>query len=211
LSTTGTLLRHSLDHARVIFCTLSSSGNPILRRLAPPDVLLVDEAGQCTEAELMVPVALNPRNMILVGDPMQLPATLLSHEARGMGRGRSTLQRLMEGSCAYPYHLLSTQYRMHSEISSFSNRTFYGGRIEDSEYVLSRRTLLSNPPLSALHCLWLREVAFVDINWKESVGNSRYPQPWVNKSVGGSDAASISNLGEATLVVKCVRAYVVLC
>ena len=65
----------------IIFCTLSTSGNSIIRRIVGAvDVLLVDEAGQASEAECLVPFLLHPQNMVLIGDPKQLPPTLLSLE-----------------------------------------------------------------------------------------------------------------------------------
>lgn len=51
-------------------------------------VLLVDEAAQALEAELIIPISYTePRSMVLVGDPNQLPATLVSTIAQEAGRG----------------------------------------------------------------------------------------------------------------------------
>ena len=80
-------------------------------------------------------------NLILVGDPQQLPATILSRNILGTNRGQSTMQRLMEG-CNYPVLLLDTQYRMHPEISSLPNRLFYDGRLIDSSYIMNRKSMI---------------------------------------------------------------------
>jgi senataxin len=39
---------------------------------------IVDEATQCCEAETLIPLMLGVKNLILVGDPNQLPATVMS-------------------------------------------------------------------------------------------------------------------------------------
>ena len=58
----------------------------VLNRAQP--VLLVDEAAQALEAELIIPISYaEPRSMVLVGDPNQLPATLISTVAQDAGRG----------------------------------------------------------------------------------------------------------------------------
>lgn len=38
----------------------------------------MDEATQCCEAETLIPLMLGVKNLILVGDPNQLPATVMS-------------------------------------------------------------------------------------------------------------------------------------
>ena len=61
--------------------------NPKVLNRAQP-VLLVDEAAQALEAELIIPISYTePRSMVLVGDPNQLPATLISTVAQDAGRG----------------------------------------------------------------------------------------------------------------------------
>lgn len=47
--------------------------------------------------------------LVLVGDPKQLPATVISQLAADKGYARSLFQRLQ--SCGVPVSLLDTQYR----------------------------------------------------------------------------------------------------
>jgi superfamily I DNA and/or RNA helicase len=47
------------------------------------DDLIIDEASACTEAEILIPLGANPKRMLLIGDPKQLPATVMSKEATG--------------------------------------------------------------------------------------------------------------------------------
>jgi len=64
----------------------------------PPDALVVDEAAQALEAEVVVAFARRPRRCLLVGDPAQLPATMASDVARRAGHGQSLMQRLMDAA-----------------------------------------------------------------------------------------------------------------
>jgi superfamily I DNA and/or RNA helicase len=86
--------------------------------------LIIDEASQATEPSVLVPFQSMTKKMILVGDHMQLPPTVISErESRYTKFGRSLFERLIDNG-ATP-HLLSTQYRMLSELSDFPNRAFY--------------------------------------------------------------------------------------
>lgn len=65
------------------------------------------------------------RAVVLVGDPAQLPATILSQEAKDANYGQSLFQRLQRGG--HPKMMLDTQYRMHPSIASFASGRFYNG------------------------------------------------------------------------------------
>jgi len=54
-------------------------------------VLLVDEAGQASEAALLIAYAIRPRHLVLIGDPQQLPAFIMSNQAIQMGCQQSTM------------------------------------------------------------------------------------------------------------------------
>ena len=69
------------------------------------------------------------RRAVLVGDPQQLPATVLSQRARALALERSLFERLQAAGC--PCRMLSEQYRMHPSIRQFPSNHFYGGRLED--------------------------------------------------------------------------------
>lgn len=98
-----------LSSARVIFCTVSAVGSQPLTRISPHvPCVVVDEAAQLPEAEAAVILARFPslRQWVLVGDPRQLPATVLSRTAQEGGYGRSAFERLLAcgwepvGACA---------------------------------------------------------------------------------------------------------------
>ena len=119
--------------ASVVGCTLSLSGGGMLDRESSGtfDVVVIDEAAQAIEPATLVPlVATGARQVFLVGDPVQLPATVISKEAMQYGLDRSLFQRLQEQD--FPVVTLKTQYRMHPSIRKFPGEEFYGGLLEDS-------------------------------------------------------------------------------
>ena len=66
----------------------------------------------------------------LVGDPQQLPATIISQHA-AIGLQQSVMSRLM---CAAPgsWLMLREQYRMHRALSEFPSNRFYDGQLINS-------------------------------------------------------------------------------
>uniref|UniRef100_A0A6U2CFQ3 AAA+ ATPase domain-containing protein n=1 Tax=Micromonas pusilla TaxID=38833 RepID=A0A6U2CFQ3_MICPS len=99
------------------------------------DLIIVDEAAQATEAATLVPLRwLRPGGAaVFVGDPQQLAATVLSRGSAKRSIEQSMFERLQ--SAGAHTHLLSVQYRMHSEIRQFPSNAFYGGRLVDGNGV----------------------------------------------------------------------------
>jgi len=125
---------HLLSTANVIFCTLISSGGAILKSTLPINDLIVDEAGAATEPSLYIPFHLKPTRLLAVGDPAQLPPTVLSRRASDLGLARSLLDRLMHG-CGYTYAMLDVQYRMNPVIASFPAFHFYNSKVSNGDNV----------------------------------------------------------------------------
>ena len=67
---------------------------------------------------------------VLVGDPQQLPATVLSKAARAGQLERSLFERLQRSG--HPCTMLSVQYRMHAAIRAFPSAFFYQDRLQDA-------------------------------------------------------------------------------
>jgi senataxin len=121
-------------------------------------IVVVDEAAQAVELSTLIPLRfvvlfgrlIAPRferctcrrygckRCILVGDPKQLPATVLSRQAVKNGYSRSLFARLMEGG--FPAVLMDVQYRSHTHVSSFPSSYFYEGKIKDDPSVVTGRT-----------------------------------------------------------------------
>ncbi|KAL2610776.1 hypothetical protein R1flu_022468 [Riccia fluitans] len=154
------------NEAEIVFTTVSSSGRRIFTKLAHGfDMVVIDEAAQASEVAVLPPLSLRAARCVLVGDPQQLPATVISRVADTMQYSRSLFERFQQAGC--PAILLSVQYRMHPQIRDFPSRYFYQGRLVDSESVRSR-------PDEAYHKdLLLQPYLFYDISHgRESHGGS---------------------------------------
>lgn len=119
-----------LDEAVIVFSTLSFSGSALFSKLNRSfDVVIIDEAAQAVEPATLIPLANGCKQVFLVGDPVQLPATVISPIAEKFGYGMSLFKRFQKAG--YPVQMLKTQYRMHPEIRSFPSREFYDEALED--------------------------------------------------------------------------------
>ena len=93
------------------------------------DTLIVDEAGQVSTANLAA-MARCARNVVLVGDPMQLPQPLQgSHPGES---GLSALEYLLPDARTVPADqgiFLPTSRRMHPDVCKFISNHVYEGRL----------------------------------------------------------------------------------
>ncbi|XP_010917856.1 uncharacterized ATP-dependent helicase C29A10.10c [Elaeis guineensis] len=122
------------NEAEIVFTTVSSSGRKLFSRLTHGfDMVVIDEAAQASEMAVLPPLSLGAARCVLVGDPQQLPATVISKAAGTLLYSRSLFERFQQAGC--PTMLLSVQYRMHPQIRDFPSRYFYQGRLTDSESV----------------------------------------------------------------------------
>lgn len=126
-----------LDEAVIVFSTLSFSGSTLFSKLNRGfDVVVIDEAAQAVEPATLVPLANGCKQVFLVGDPVQLPATVISPIAEKFGYGTSLFKRFQKAG--YAVQVLKTQYRMHPEIRSFPSREFYDEALEDGPDVMDQ-------------------------------------------------------------------------
>ncbi|CEO43064.2 Helicase ATP-binding domain-containing protein [Caenorhabditis elegans] len=96
------------------------------------DVMIVDEAAQCTEPATWVPVLTTPscKKLILVGDQKQLPAVVLSDKAMKGNFKLSLMEKLAEEFSSNNINiLLNEQYRMNKKIMNWSNEVFYENQL----------------------------------------------------------------------------------
>ena len=71
-----------LDEASVVCSTLSYSGAGMFSRMTKQfDAVIIDEAAQAIEPSTLIPLCHGAKQVFLVGDPRQLPATVLSNVA----------------------------------------------------------------------------------------------------------------------------------
>ena len=120
-----------LDSCHVICATLSGSGHDMFQTLNVEfETVIIDEAAQSIELSALIPLKYGCAKCILVGDPKQLPPTVLSRDAARFRYEQSLFVRMQENHSQW-VHLLDTQYRMHPEISLFPSNAFYDGRLVD--------------------------------------------------------------------------------
>lgn len=91
------------------------------------DVAILDEAGQCIDPLAWLVMEKGSR-VILAGDHLQLPPTIISDVAARGGLNISILEKAIKAKV--PTDLLGIQYRMTPEIAEFSSRYFYDGKLK---------------------------------------------------------------------------------
>lgn len=124
--------RQVLAEADVVLVTHGGIAKPILKK--PFDLLIMDEASQATEPLSWIPMT-QAKKVIFAGDPLQLPPTIYSDEAKKAGLGLTLFERLQKLLPAEGQTLLRIQYRMHETIMGFSSAQFYDGALEADDSV----------------------------------------------------------------------------
>ncbi|XP_061055698.1 probable helicase senataxin isoform X3 [Eubalaena glacialis] len=131
--------------SHIICCTLSTSGGLLLEAAfrgqggVPFSCVIVDEAGQSCEVETLTPLIHRCSKLILVGDPKQLPPTVISVKAQDYGYDQSMMARfykLLEENVEHnvigrlPVLQLTIQYRMHPDICLFPSNYVYNRNLK---------------------------------------------------------------------------------
>lgn len=121
-----------LSKTRILCTTLNSSGSERIKKMRISfDYLIIDEACQCVEPSALIPLCHQVKKLIMVGDHMQLPATVFCDKAAKTRYNRSLFERLIDNQ--YPRNILTIQYRMHPNIRQFIGSTFYDNHLTDDE------------------------------------------------------------------------------
>ncbi len=137
--------------------------------------IIIDEAGQCIEPLAWCVFQMAPK-VVLAGDHWQLPPTVLSNEAAGLGLNNSILEVAVAN--LKNVYLLNIQYRMRESIAGFSGEYFYKGLLKTAEHLGDTGTHLT----------------FID------TAGSGY-----NETQGGN-GLSLQNEGELLIVQKLIQA-----
>ena len=122
----------------VVLTTITSSTHSVMDSL-PYDhfgLTVIDECGQATEASCYMPLDYTSK-LVLAGDHMQLPPTVISTKATGLLS--SLMERLISNYGDKIYRLLTVQYRMHRDIMDWSSRNMYQGKLTAHPSVENRR------------------------------------------------------------------------
>ncbi|MBX3170186.1 MAG: AAA family ATPase [Candidatus Eremiobacteraeota bacterium] len=117
--------QQAVDECRILLTTLANSYVSPLLKEQHFDSVVVEEAGMALLPAIYLAAGRARQQVVLVGDPQQLPAILASRDSyaqQAMGRNIFAVlgerpERLM----------LDVQYRMHPEIGELVSRLFYNG------------------------------------------------------------------------------------
>jgi predicted RecB family nuclease len=97
------------------------------------DYLFIDEAGQVSLADA-VAMGTSARNIVLLGDPQQLPQ--VRQGVHPGDSGCSVLEHLLAGKSTVPEDrgvFLDQTWRMHPDVCSFISQLSYDGRLKSAE------------------------------------------------------------------------------
>lgn len=169
------------NQARVVACTLIGSANFILNRRRF-STLFIDEAAQALEPACWAAI-LKADRVIFSGDHCQLPPTVKCIDAAHGGLDLTLMQKVAKSKpeCV---SLLTTQYRMHRDIMSFSSQWFYHGMLNAAPEVADRLISPLDTPLT-----WI-DTSRCNYSEKESRTLSR------------------SNSDEARMLIHILRDYI---
>ncbi len=129
------------DHFNLIGGTAWLWSRAELRQL-PVDVLVVDEAGQLSLADAIAS-SNGARNMLLLGDPLQLAQ--VAKAVHPNGSGASVLGHLLGENLTIPENegvFMSETRRMHPDVCRFISNQIYEGRLTSHESCEQQSTAL---------------------------------------------------------------------
>ncbi|XP_059188712.1 putative helicase mov-10-B.2 [Centropristis striata] len=139
--------KKQLMRYKILLTTLQTSARLLSGGIPPGHYtyIFVDEAGQSTETECIIPIAglMNQQKcqVVLAGDPKQLGPIITSRVAEKHGLNVSLLERLMDNVKLYRPHetdgfnnrfvtKLLRNYRSHPAILKIPNELFYDGELQ---------------------------------------------------------------------------------
>lgn len=67
-----------LREARIAVCTCTTSAITVIKEMQPTHLIL-DEAGQSTIPDFVIPLMTGPKHVVLIGDQLQLPPLVISY------------------------------------------------------------------------------------------------------------------------------------
>ena len=139
-------IKELLESSNVVLSTCSSAHEDGTFRLLEKkerellfDVCVIDECGQSIESESWIPL-LNASKLVIAGDHMQLPPTVMSQEAEKCGLSISLLERIVHNHPTL-VKLLDIQYRMNDIIMNWASSAFYDEKLKFGNEEVENRSL----------------------------------------------------------------------
>jgi uncharacterized protein len=103
------------------------------------DTIVIDEAGQVSLADALN-ASMGARNVVLLGDPQQLPQVVQG--SHPIGAGRSVLEHLLDGRdtvAADRGIFLDVSFRMQPDLAQFVSETSYDARLKSAPSTAGNR------------------------------------------------------------------------
>lgn len=167
-----------IKQCRMIFTTSIGAGLGLLRD-EEFGTVIIDEASQQVEPQSLVPLTKGCSKCVLVGDHVQLSATVHPH-AQALGHDVSLFERLYQQSprgTLVEKAMLDTQYRMHASICAFSSQEFYEGRLKTAVSEVDRPLLPASFPWPSGQPEKLARMFFIQCNAPEDIGRRSKSNP----------------------------------
>ena len=139
----------------------------------------------------MLGIVVKGKKLILAGDHLQLPPTVLSDEAAHKGLSTTLFERLVTNKRfgAKITTMLNTQYRMHEDIMMWSSDAMYDSKLIAAESVRFRKFEQFDKVLTLI------DTTGADDNFMENIGDD------------DDDDDSKSNIGEAEIVMQTLEKF----
>ena len=160
-----------IRECRLVFTTCIGAALGLLRTESF-NTVIIDEASQQSEPQSLVPLSKGCTKAILVGDQVQLRATVQQH-AQLVDFDVSLFERLYtstENDNRIAKVMLDTQYRMQASICQFSSSEFYQGKLQTAVLDSSRPLRPSTFPWPALEAGKLARMFFIQCSTTEDLG-----------------------------------------
>jgi DNA replication ATP-dependent helicase Dna2 len=152
-----------IERTRFVVCTVAAVlSNPEIYELKKFSAVVIDEASQLTEPQVIGILARTPKS-ILIGDEKQLPSVVTQRNIStaieddilrdlGITDVRNSLferllHRCQAQSWDHAFGMITAQGRMHTDVQAFSNQQFYDGKLR----TLGKHQHTTELPFAQLH------------------------------------------------------------
>eukprot|EP00930_Biecheleria_cincta_P034384 TRINITY_DN23773_c0_g1_i1.p1 TRINITY_DN23773_c0_g1~~TRINITY_DN23773_c0_g1_i1.p1 ORF type:complete len:3127 (+),score=463.32 TRINITY_DN23773_c0_g1_i1:92-9382(+) len=196
-----------LKSSRIVVTTCTNAFlHTALNKGEPPEVtrpinfatVVIDEAAQASEPDVVMPSMLAGSRVVVVGDHKQLGPVVTERNLSSLYVSAlevAFLERVLKTPQLLPTNtMLNEQYRMHPSIRRFPSSQFYDSNQRDSVSIANRPWL---------GCLWPNEgehVLFIDNQTPQTFGISLAPGRTKCCDTGSQSDTSLKNVGEARIV-----------
>ena len=126
-----------LEGAEVI-CATAAGADSLLLGEQTFDAVVLDEATQAPDPIALV-AALRADRLIMAGDPLPAPPTVIDRRAEHEGLGVTIFERLTARWGDVVVRMLEVQHRMHATLMAFPSESMYEGRLVAAPAVAERR------------------------------------------------------------------------